>query len=86
MNHHLIFRILKLLLPKFDWTYSSVNLFGFKTIYLVLFLPVAASPLYCFGYLYCYCFFYIIINNDILQRALQSVTKNGKILDSYLFV
>ncbi len=25
-----------------------------------------------------YCFFYIIINNDILQRALQSVTKNCK--------
>ncbi len=75
-NLYLAIRILRLLLPDVEWTYSSVNIFGFETIYLVLFLPVAASPLYCFGYLYCYCFFYIIINNDILQRALQSVTKN----------
>ena len=73
-------RLLKPFLPDFEWTYSSVNIFGFETIYLVLFLPVAASPLFCFGYLYCYCFFYIIINNDILQRALQSVTRNCKII------
>ena len=65
-------------LPEIERTYSSVNIFGVKTIYLVSFLAIAASPFYCFGYLYCISFLYIIIDNDILQRALQSVTKNCK--------
>ena len=63
-------------LPKVKRTYSSVNILGVKTLYLVSFLVIAASPFYCIGYLYCISFFYIIIDNDILQRALQSVTKN----------
>ena len=30
------------------------------------------------GYFYCFCLLYIIVKNDILQRVLLSVTKNGK--------
>ena len=67
------------LLLKFDRTNSSVNIFGIETIYLTLFLPIAASPLFCFGYLYCIALFYVIVSNDILQRALQSATRNCKI-------
>ena len=70
------FRIRKFF--KVQRTYSSVNIFGTKNLYLVGLLAVAISPFYCFGYLYCITFLYIIIDNDILQRALQSVTKNGK--------
>ena len=29
------------------------------------------------GYFYCFCLLHIIVNNDILQRVLRSVTKNG---------
>ena len=64
------------MLPKVERTYSSVDIFGPKNVYLVGLLAVAVSPLYCIGYIYCITFFYIIIDNDILQRALQSVTKN----------
>ena len=31
-----------------------------------------------YGYFYCVCLLYIVIDNDILQRVLKSVTKNGK--------
>ena len=30
------------------------------------------------GYFYCFCLLHIIVNNDILQRVLRSITKNGK--------
>jgi len=30
------------------------------------------------GYFYCFCLLYIVVNNDILQRVLRSLTKNGK--------
>ncbi len=66
------------MLPKINRTKASVNFLGIETLYLTLFLPIAASPLYCFGYLYCLALFYIIVSNDILQRALKSVTKNCK--------
>ena len=66
------------LLPRVHWTKSSVNILGVQTLFLIVLLAIAASPLYCFGYLYCISFLYIIVNNDILQRALQSVTKNCK--------
>ena len=67
------------LLPSVQRTYSSVNIFGAKNIYLVALLAIAFSCFYCIGYLYCITFFTIIVNNDILQRALQSVTKNCKL-------
>ena len=37
---------------------------------------IASLPLY--GYFYPFCLLHIIINNDILQRVLRSVTKNGQ--------
>lgn len=66
------------LLPNVERTYSSINIFGVKTIYLILFLAIAVSPFYCFGVLYSISLLYIVIDNDILQRALLSVTKNCK--------
>ena len=66
------------LLPTVHWTYSSVNILGAQTLFLIILLAIAPSPFYCMGYLYCISFLYIIVNNDILQRALQSVTKNCK--------
>ncbi len=37
---------------------------------------VASLPLY--GYFYPFCLLHIVVNNDILQRVLRSVTKNGE--------
>ena len=31
-----------------------------------------------YGYFYCVCLLHIVIDNDILQRVLRSVTKNGE--------
>ena len=31
-----------------------------------------------YGYFYCLCLFHIVVDNDILQRVLKSVTKNGE--------
>ena len=31
------------------------------------------------GYFYCLCLLHVIVKNDILQRVLKSVTKNGKL-------
>ncbi len=50
---------------------------GFTTIYILVFLAASILSLPYFGYFYCLCLLYIIIDNDILQRALQSITKNG---------
>lgn len=69
------------LLPDIHRTHSSVNLFGATTLYVIIFLAssvlsLALANLGYIGYFYCLCLLYVIINNDILQRALQSVTKN----------
>ena len=34
--------------------------------------------LFFYGYFYCLCLFHIVVDNDILQRVLKSVTKNGE--------
>ena len=58
-------------------SYSDINLFGLRTIYIVIFLCCSVLSLFSYGLLYSVCLLYIVVNNDILQRALQSVTKNG---------
>ena len=58
-------------------TYGDVNIFGVKSIYVVLFLASSALSLKYYGYFYCICLLYIVVNNDILQKTLQSITKNG---------
>ena len=58
-------------------SYSDINLFGLRTIYTVVFLCCSVLSLFSYGLLYSVCLLYIVVNNDILQRALQSLTKNG---------
>ena len=41
----------------------------------------SALSLYFYGYFYCICLLHIVVDNDILQRVLKSVTKNGKLLN-----
>ena len=57
--------------------YSNIDLFGLRTIYIVVFLCCSVLSLFSYGLLYSVCLLYIVVNNDLLQRALQSVTKNG---------
>lgn len=72
-------------IPDFTRTKSSINVLGFTTIYIVVFLASSILSLAFFGYFYCLCLLYIVVGNDILQRALQSITKNGKVAWDYDF-
>jgi len=42
-----------------------------------VFLLASTLSLVFRSYFYSICLLYIVINNDILQRALQSITRNG---------
>ena len=55
----------------------DVNLPCLSAIWVLVFLVCSALSLYWFGYLYCICALHIVVNNDILQRVLRAVTKNG---------
>jgi inositol 1,4,5-triphosphate receptor type 1 len=70
----------KLRKKKRDGTYSDIPLFGFKTLYYLIFLACSGLSLAFWGYFYCLCLVHIVVNNDILQRVLRSVTLNGKSL------
>ncbi|XP_065910466.1 inositol 1,4,5-trisphosphate-gated calcium channel ITPR1-like [Dysidea avara] len=61
-------------------SYSDQNFFGLKTMYYIVFVLCSAVSLYFYGYFYCICLFHIVVDNDILQRVLRSVTKNGSSL------
>ena len=66
-------------------TCLDVNIFGVLTIYMIIFLVCSILSLVYFeGYFYPICLLYIIVNNDILQRVLRAVTKNGMFC-KYLF-
>ena len=56
----------------------DVNIFGVTTLYMIVFLACSVLSLVFRGYFYCICLLFIIANNDILQRVLRAVTKNGK--------
>ena len=56
----------------------DVNLLGIRSIYVIVFLACSVLSLVFYGYFYCICAFYIIVKNDILQRVLRAVTKNGR--------
>ena len=63
--------------PRSTKSYSKINLLGLRTVYIVVFLCCSVLSLFSYGLLYSICLLYIVVNNDLLQRALQSVTKNG---------
>ena len=48
-----------------------------SSIYHYLLLACSILGLKFYGYFYCFHLFHIVVNNDILIRAVQSVTKNG---------
>lgn len=64
-------------LKKPEQTYSAINIYGLRTAYVVLFLLASILSLAFYGYFYALCLLHIIVNNDILQRVLRAVTKNG---------
>ena len=55
----------------------DVNPLGIRSIYVIVFLACSVLSLVWYGYFYCICAFYIVVENDILQRVLRAVTKNG---------
>ena len=42
-----------------------------------LFVVASIVSLVFWGYFYCFCLLHVVVNNDILQRVLRSITKNG---------
>ena len=50
----------------------------YACIHLQVFVIFSALSLFFYGYFYCLCLFHIVVDNDILQRVLKSVTKNGE--------
>ena len=47
-------------------------------------MACSALSLRFYGYFYCVCLLYVVIDNDILQRVLRSVTKNSIVTIMYL--
>ena len=43
-------------------------------------MPLSVLGLLYYGYFFAYHLFHVIIGNDILNRAIRAVTKNGKSL------
>ena len=78
---HISLLLYNRLIEKPGSSYGDVNILGVTTLYVIIFFSSSALSLYLSGYLYCVCLFYIVVNNDILQRALQSITKNGRYVD-----
>ena len=58
-------------------SYSTINIYGVRTVYTMVFLLASILSLGLYGYLYCLCLLYIVINNDVLLRVLSAVTKHG---------
>jgi inositol 1,4,5-triphosphate receptor type 1 len=61
-------------------SHSAINWIGLQSIYFALFLLFSILSLFFDGYFYCFHLFIIVVNNDILARVLQSITRNGKSL------
>jgi len=51
-----------------------------------MFVACSAASLPFYGYFYCICLLHIVIDNDILQRVLRSVTKNGEDLNVFVLL
>ena len=51
---------------------------------MILFLLCSILSLIFYGYFYCICLLYIVVNNDILVRVLRAVTKNGTLINLLL--
>ena len=49
-------------------------------------MACSALSLPFYGYFYCVCLLHVVIDNDILQRVLKSVTKNGTVQPRYNLV
>ncbi len=64
--------------PPPEELYSDVPVLGLMTVYVVIFLLCSVLSLAFHGYFYCICLLHVIVNNDILQRVLKSITKNGE--------
>ncbi|XP_062518427.1 inositol 1,4,5-trisphosphate receptor type 1-like isoform X2 [Corticium candelabrum] len=61
-------------------SHSAMNYFGLQSLFFSGFLTCSVLALFFDGYFYCYHLFIIVVNNDILGRVLQSITRNGKSL------
>ena len=61
-------------------TYSmlDVSLPCLTAIWVLVFLGCSVLGIVFQGYFYCICALHVVFNNDILQRVLRAVTKNGE--------
>ena len=65
----------------------SLTVYACSSTYsMQLFLSCSILSLCFWGYFYSICLMHIVVNNDILQRVLRSVTKNGVLLLPNTFV
>ncbi len=65
-------------LPTECTTCEFVLITTFANLSYQVFVAASIASLICFGYFYPFCLLHIVVNNDILQRVLRSVTKNGE--------
>ncbi|XP_004347257.1 hypothetical protein CAOG_04510 [Capsaspora owczarzaki ATCC 30864] len=49
-------------------------------IYYILFLGMSIAGITVRGYFFCFHLLHVVVGNDLLQRVIQSVTKNGRSL------
>ena len=47
------------------------------SVYHLLFLSASVAALFLHGYTYPFHLLHVVLNNDILRRVIQAVTKNG---------
>ena len=55
----------------------DISLPCLSAIWVLVFLVCSVLSIVWYGYFYCICALHIVVNNDILQRVLRAVTKNG---------
>jgi inositol 1,4,5-triphosphate receptor type 1 len=62
---------------------TQSSLLSMPSVYHIVFLVLSVMGLLYHGYFFGFHFLHIVVNNDILLRVIQSVTKNG---DSLVWV
>lgn len=59
---------------------SVSELFSLSCLYYIAFLGLSIAGIIVRGYFFCFHLLHVVVGNDLLQRVIQSVTKNGKSL------
>lgn len=58
--------------------YFKIDLFGFQSLYRLIFLACSIAAIFLRGYTYCICLFYVFLKVDVVQYILTALTRARK--------